>query len=161
MTTMPTKRPGRGRPTLLDDDCLQKITNALRDGGYIQDATTAAGIAQSTYHNWMERGRKERDRRLAELTPDKNEQIYVDFLEAVEKAQAEASVELLGEIANHARNGTWQAAAWILERKFPRQWGRFDRTEHTGSEGGPLRLDVSTEDLERKVQRILEGRGRP
>jgi transposase len=154
---MAGKKPGR--PTLLDDDRLEAITNALRNGAYIDHAAQAAGIGTSTYHAWMERGRTERDRRRAGLAPDDNETKYLEFLESVERAQSEAAVDLLGEIANHARNGTWQAAAWILERKFPRQWGRFDRTEHSGPEGGPVRLDVSTEDLERKVQRILETRG--
>lgn len=148
----------QGRPTLLDDDRRDRITEALRNGAYIDHAAQAAGISTSTYHGWMERGRTERDRRRAGLEPDDHEAPYLDFLESVERAQSEAAVDLLGEIANHARNGTWQAAAWILERKFPRQWGRFDRTEHTGPEGGPMRLDVSTEDLERKVQRILDRR---
>lgn len=161
MATMPSKKAARGRPTLLDDDRLERISNALRDGASIENASRAAGIHRATYHNWMERGRNERDRIAAGLEVDENETPFLDFLDNIEKAQAEAAVNFIGEIANHARNGTWQAAAWILERKFPREWGRFDRTEHTGSEGGPVRLDVSTEDLERKVQRILEGRSRP
>jgi hypothetical protein len=148
-----------GRPTLLDDDRLEAITNALRNGAYIDHAAQAAGISTRTYHGWMERGRTERDRINAGLASDPDEAPFVQFLHSVERAQSEAAVDLLGEIANHARNGTWQAAAWILERKFPRQWGRFDRSEVTGAEGGPVRLDVSTEDLERKVQRILETRG--
>lgn len=147
-----------GRPTLLDEDRLERISNALRDGASIEHASRAAGIHRATYHNWVERGRNERDRRGAGLPADENETPFLDFLDTIEKAQAEAAVNFIGEIASHARNGTWQAAAWILERKYPREWGRFDRTEHTGPEGGPVKLDVSTEDLERKVQRILETR---
>lgn len=147
-----------GRPTLLDDERMQRICNALRDGASIEHASRSAGIHRATYHNWMERGRTERDRRAAGIPADDHEQPFLDFLDAVEKAQSDAVVNLIGEIANHARNGTWQAAAWILERKYPKEWGRFDRTEHTGPEGGPVRIDVSTEDLERKVQRILETR---
>jgi transposase len=154
---MAGKKPGR--PTLLDDERLEAITTALRNGAYIDHAAQAAGITARTYHAWMERGRNERDRLNAGLEADPNEAPFVQFLQSVERAQSEAAVDLLGEIANHARNGTWQAAAWILERKFPRQWGRFDRTEHSGPDGGPVRLDVSTEDLERKVQRILDTRG--
>jgi transposase-like protein len=149
-----------GRPTLLDEQRLEAITNALRNGAYIDHAAQAAGVSTRTYHGWMERGRAERDRINAGLAPDPDEAPFMQFLHSVERAQSEAAVDLLGEIANHARNGTWQAAAWILERKFPRQWGRFDRTEHTGPEGGPMRLDVSTEDLERKVQRIIDTRGK-
>jgi hypothetical protein len=61
-------------------------------------------------------------------------------------------------IDNSAKNGTWQASAWILERKQPKKWGRYDRTEITGADGGPIQINVSTEELERKVNRILERR---
>lgn len=147
-----------GRKTLLDDDKMERICTALRAGCYIDEAAGAAGVTGTTYHNWMNRGRTERDRRAAGLPEDEHESIFVDFLESVEKAQAEAAVDHLKNIAAHAADGSWQASAWILERKFPRKWGRMDRTEHTGPEGGPVRVDVSTEDLERKVQRILETR---
>jgi len=46
----------------------------------------------------------------------------------------------------------------MLERKYPSKWGRRDRTEHTGAEGGPLRIEVSTVDLETKVQKLLAQR---
>lgn len=153
---MAAKKPGR--PTLLDEDKMERIANALRVGCYIDDAALAAGISTRTYHNWMERGRTERDRIAAGLKADPNEDPFVQFLHTIERAQAEAAVHHLQNIATHAADGSWQASAWILERKFPRKWGRFDRTEHSGPEGGPVRIDVSTEDLERKVQRILESR---
>lgn len=150
----------RGRKTLLTPETVETITRYLKDGGYVDHACTAVGIGKSTYYSWLERGRKEADRRAAGLEPDENETQYLEFMDTVEKAQAEAAVSLIGEIANHARNGTWQAAAWILERKFPRQWGRFDRAEVSGPEGGAVKIDVSSEELERKVKRILEKRSK-
>ena len=32
-------------------------------------------------------------------------------------------------IDNAAIDGTWQAAAWKLERRYPDEWGRRDRLE--------------------------------
>ena len=149
-----------GRPTLLDEDRLNRITEALENGTAARHAIRAAGVTHTTYYNWLERGRKERDRRNANLPEDPTETPFLDFLDAVEKAEAVAATSHMQNIAQTALNGTWQASAWILERRFPRDYGRFDRNEVSGPDGGPVKVDVSTEELERKVQRILEQRGK-
>ena len=154
---MASKKPPH-RPTLLDDEKLETIVEALRNGTAAAHAIRAAGVAKSTYYSWLTRGREERDRRNAGLKPDTKEEPFLDFLDATEKAEAEGAALHMQNIAQTALNGTWQASAWILERRFPRDYGRFDRSEVSGPDGGPVRLDVSTEEIERKVQRILDQR---
>ena len=61
-------------------------------------------------------------------------------------------------IDNAAKNGAWQASAWILERKQPKKWGRYDRTEISGPNGGAIQINVTTEELERKISHILKTR---
>jgi hypothetical protein len=155
---MATKKTA-GRPTSLTTDAQERILEAIKAGNYNETAAKYAGIAVSTFYGWMERGRRERDR-IAALggEPDAKEVTFLDFMEAVEKAEAESEVRDVAIIARAAATGTWQAAAWRLERKHPRKYGRFDRSEVSGPEGGPVRIDVSTEDLERKINRILESR---
>ena len=148
----------RGRKTLLTPERHNAIVTMLEAGGYIEDACEAVGIQPRTYYNWLQRGRDEEDRINAGLKPEKNEEPFLQFFQAVRQAQAEGVISHLKNIDHHAKNGSWQASAWILERKQPRKWGRFDRTEHTGAEGGPIQINVSTEELERKVTRILERR---
>lgn len=148
----------RGRKTLLTPERHNAIVTMLEAGGYIEDACEAVGIQPRTYYNWLQRGRDEEDRINAGLKPEKNEEPFLQFFQAVRQAQAEGVISHLMNIDHHAKNGSWQASAWILERKQPRKWGRFDRTEHTGAEGGPIQVNVSTEELERKVTRILERR---
>lgn len=53
---------------------------------------------------------------------------YREFRAAVQKAEAEAEERLLGIIEDAAPN-TWQAAAWMLERKYPERWGVKARIE--------------------------------
>lgn len=64
---------------------------------------------------------------------------YGDFIAAIDKAISSSELKDLQTIERNATGpaGNWKAAAWRLERKFPRKWGRLDRIETTGTEGGP------------------------
>ena len=66
---------------------------------------------------------------LVGLKDGDEHQIYSDFRDAVEKARAEAEAQKLKAIHIAATDGTWQAAAWWLERSFPDRWGRRERIE--------------------------------
>ena len=56
----------------------------------------------------------------------------IEFREAVEKARAEAEVRNVVYI-NEVAKTNYQAAAWWLERSFPKRWGRQQSVELTGS----------------------------
>ena len=70
---------------------------------------------------------------------------YVEFFEALEKAEADAEVFDIALIRQAAQGGSWQAAAWIRERKAPDRWGRKDasKVEVTGPDGGPIDMKVT------------------
>jgi len=148
----------RGRKTLLNQQRLEAITTMLRAGAYVDDACRSVGIHKATFYNWLQRGNTQRERLNAGLEIEPKEQPFLEFLDAVEEADAEGIIGHVMNIDHAAKNGTWQASAWILERKQPRKWGRFERTEISGPEGAPIQINVSTDELERKVARILEKR---
>jgi len=118
------------RQTKLTPEVQDKIVSALRAGNYQETAANFAGISKPTFYGWMQRGRTEPD------------SIYSVFLDAVEKAKAEAEVRDVTLIDKAARDGSWQAAAWKLERKFPNKWGRVNRTEISGPDGAPVKVDI-------------------
>lgn len=129
-----------GRPTKLTPEVQDKIVAALRAGNYQETAAAYAGIHRDTFYGWMERGKNEPG------------SIYSDFSEAVERAKADAEVRDVALIDRAAADGSWQAAAWKLERKFPQKWGRVNRTEISGPEGKPVEVRTS-------VEAILEALG--
>jgi hypothetical protein len=129
-----------GQPTKLTAEVQDKIIEAIKMGNYQETAAAYAGIAQSTFYHWMERGRNEPD------------SIYSEFMEAVEKAKAQSEVRDVTLIEKAATDGSWQAAAWKLERKFPQKWGRVTRTEITGAEGKPISVEV---DAKTELKRLL------
>lgn len=98
------------RPTKINTEIEHQICQLIRAGNVIDTAAEAAGIAVSTYFNWMERGLKEKD------GP------YHDFREAVERARAEAQALLVGRVQKAAASGSWRAACWLLERGWPEDW---------------------------------------
>lgn len=116
-----------GRPTKCTPEITEKVAEAIRDGLYAESAATLAGIGERTYYSWMKRG-------------DAGDEPYVQFRLAVKKAEAEAEAASLAVIRGAAQDGTWQAAAWYLERKFPARWSRRDRVEHSGPHEGPITL---------------------
>jgi hypothetical protein len=62
------------------------------------------GITETTFHDWMGR--------------------FPEFAASVMKAEAEAEVRNQNIIVRAAHNGTWQAAAWWLERRRPQDYAR-------------------------------------
>lgn len=140
-----TRRGPKGK---LNEEVQKRIVEAISLGNYQEVAAQYAGIDKATFYRWMEKGRQ-----------DDPDPAYKEFYDAVENAKANAEVRAVVLINRAAQEGTWQAAAWWLERTRPKKYGRYDRNEITGPEGGPMRIDVSTEDLERKVSAILAKRG--
>lgn len=77
------------------------VLEALRKGCSIVAACDAGQVGRTTWYRWLEQ-----DETLAA---------------AANKAMAGVEAELLDAIRKHAEKH-WQAAAWILERRFPERW---------------------------------------
>lgn len=100
-----------GRRHKLTPVVQQTIVQALNVGATHEQACGFAGIDHATFYRWLEKGADGR-------------QPYSEFCEAVKKAEHQASVGWLAQIETAARQGHWQAAAWKLERRYPKVWGR-------------------------------------
>lgn len=125
---MPTEKPKAkpGRKTKLTPERQTKILNAIRAGAYMETAAAAAGVNKETLYAWLKRGNVE------------PESIFGAFVEAVHEAQASAELRDVLTLSKAAADGDWRAAAWRLERKFPKRWGLTTKTELSGPNGGPV-----------------------
>jgi len=110
--------------TACTPELIAAICKHLRIGAYRKDAIKAAGVAETTFYYWIERGGKERRHIDSGKKPRKRESAYLHALQSIEKAEAESSLGDLAMITRAAQDGAWQAAAWKLERRNPEQWGR-------------------------------------
>ena len=162
----PAKAPAKksaGRPTaLLEEVKEQTLLDYIRIGTPIRKAVTASGIAEKTFYNWMTRGMAERER--LSLLPDAKENptevIFLQFLQRVEQARAEAITKKVAVIAKAGNEGDWRAAAWYLERQAPEDFGKTDRFEIGGTNGEAIKVQVEMGDLEDKIAKVLAIRKR-
>lgn len=139
-------RTGRPAPQP-DDPKVQLLLSALRAGNYFEHSCAYAGLAPSTVYRWLERGKIEAANQEQGKEPDPLEQPYLELCDTIEKARADAVVANVAIIQNAARNGTWQAAAWWLERTMPAQFGRQIKAEVTTHE--------QSSDVDADIERII------
>lgn len=103
--------PG-GRPTKLTPQIQRVILNAVRAAVPMNKAAALAGVDVSTIFGWKKLGKKQKSG------------IYFEFFTALKKAESEFIRKALNQIQTIARTEKqWTALAWILERRFPEEFG--------------------------------------
>lgn len=99
----------------LTDEVQDTIVKALENGMAIKSACGQARISEPTYYNWYNRGAEKKSGK------------YRDFHDAVDNAKDVAQSNFENVIASAANNGTWQAAAWWLERRRPEMYNKPEK----------------------------------
>ena len=92
------------RRTKLTDEMQVKFCEAISVGMTIKLSCQYAGISEAVYYKW----RNEADAGAVRQS---------EFIEAVKSNEAKGAVRCLVAIETAAEEGSWQAAAWILERR--------------------------------------------
>lgn len=119
----------KGAPSKLTDELQSRIVELLRNGAFVETACNHVGISKVSFYTWRKQGRVQKRGR------------YRDFLNATNKAQADAELALVS-IVQAAAYQDWKAAAWILVRMNPRTYSETKRTELTGRGGKPIEHNV-------------------
>ena len=147
------------KKTILTQDKAKRIADLIAAGNDQETAAQAAGISKSTHYAWLQRGRAERERLealQAEITDEGSQEdtedtenpetAFVEYLDAIERALAEAEAGLVLHIRTAAKEPrTWQAAAWLLTHGPARKkWADIQRTEISGPDGKPIQSETKT-----------------
>ena len=89
---------------------LSQLYKSIQAGGSITDAARMAGISRQGYYNLLKAERKKPESPI---------------LDKIEQSKARYRLHLQGQIMA-AGKVSWQASAWLLERKYPSMFGRKD-----------------------------------
>lgn len=126
-----------GNRTRLTDESVNRLCEAIYPQGADNDtACAAAGIPRASFYRWQARGRELID--SGERPRNEMDRRCVALVQRVDEARANAELAALTIIQAAARRGTWQAAAWWLERTRPDRYALRGRVELTGEGGGPV-----------------------
>ena len=126
-----------GRPTKRTPEVQRRLCDALAAGNTRRAACAFAGISDETLARWQSR--------------------FVDFADAVKKAEGDAEVRNVAIIARAAQSGSWQAAAWWLERRYPEAYGRSVQTvQHSGTitQAHTGRVEVQAVDYRQSIRAL-------
>jgi hypothetical protein len=128
-----------GRDTKLTPERSQKIVDAIRLGNYAVVACQLAGVDDSTFYRWMEKGEDKLDDHGKLIEPDP---LYRDFRESVRRAEAEAEALAVRTVVVASRSDP-NVAIKLLERRWPKRWRQQYTAEVTGSDGGPIAIEIA------------------
>lgn len=125
-------RPGRG--SKLTEDIIIQINGDILAGLSHKDASIVAGVTQRTFYTWKNKGRQLQahlDLNLITIEELANKDLlYLQFFHAItiaeplQKRNLILKIRLAADKAQH-----WTAAAWLLERKYPQEFGRVVKLE--------------------------------
>lgn len=141
-----------------DSGAMLRIAQALEVGMPLGHAIKYAGVPERTVYRWRAKGKEE-----AETYPDLDQADWSPqraFFELTELAIGKGVFSLLNIIQTAAKDGTWQAAAWLLERRFPEDFGRKTQHNHTGEALGPT-IVINHAELATEKVRELAGSDYP
>lgn len=173
------------RPTKYSKERGDKIAKLIKGGNYANQAAQACGVSESTFYRWMSKGKEigkkyadylDQERAWQELSdedkalsphlkplesegPTEEERGFFEFCELIKKSEAEAEAAAVVQIKAAAASGTWQAAAWFLERKHKDRWARTDKVDGTITH--QIGIGASEEELEAARARLEAARSLP
>lgn len=114
-----------------------RLVAALRKGATVAIAAQFAGIGESTAYEWRARGRA-------------GDPFYRKFAEDWDEAVSGGAIELLEHVRVAGDDGDWRAAAWLLERRHPSQYGK-QVIEHARAPES----DVDPDAIEEEIRALL------
>ena len=133
------------RPSKLTPEIQQKISDGVSLGLTYALAASAAGVTYQSLNSWMKLGR------------DSTSGKYFDFYKHIEQRNAEGALRILQKLNDAANAGNCQVCMFILERRFPEEFGRrVYRKANVVSENQNVNVDIVINDADGIRAKILE-----
>jgi transposase len=125
-----------GRPPKLTPEMIEQICDLLIQGSPIAGAAMLTGISESTIYRWLKIGKSEGA-----------DSIYIELVARVGEAIESSKFELLQRMRiAGSKPEHWRATAWMLERRFPEEFGKNVISQNGGqsvkSDSSPSGLAV-------------------
>jgi hypothetical protein len=133
------------RPSKLTHKIQQKIGENIALGLTYGLAAEASGITYETLNQWLKRGQTEKSGK------------YYLFAQHIKKQNAEAAKTLLERLNSAAEAGDTRICMWILERRFPDEFGRrVYRKTNVVAENLNQNVEIVIKDANKIRKEILE-----
>ena len=121
--------------------CTQEvIADAVKfkkNGMSNKDIAACIGISEKSFYRWVNEPKSDMQRQ---------------FGQALKNSEAEFKAALRSRIMKASDEGAWQAAAWMLERGYPDEYGR--RVQDTNVKGS-VQVEHITPEARAEMDKLL------
>ena len=106
-----------GRPPKITATLIEEICDLVIQGMSIAKAAERRKVSESTIFRWLAKGKEENAPAL-----------YKKLVESMDQAIEMSKWELLQVLRQATLGGkNWRASAWLLERRYPDEYGKATR----------------------------------
>lgn len=127
-----------GNRSKLTPEFVAEACKFARAGLRNVDICKALSVSETSFYRWQQEPRKG---------------LEVELWDGLEKARAERKAFMIQTITNAAHAGTWQAAAWWLERVYPEEFAKPDRYHDQGTDEAIKAVRELTETIRAQAER--------
>jgi hypothetical protein len=126
------------RPSKLSPDITRLIGENVALGLTYALAAESAGITYQTFNSWMTKGKNSKSGR------------YFEFYKHIQQRNSEGALRLLERLNAAAKAGDSRICMWILERRFPENYGRrVYRKMNVVSENKNANVEIIVNDVDK------------
>lgn len=117
MSEADKRKSETGRRPKLTRERIEEICAYLARGLSKRSAVNAALVSETAFYGWLKQGEKD-------LENGKLKTLQAELVQSVKKAEAEFKLKHTKNIETAASDGSWQASAWLLERRYREEYGK-------------------------------------
>jgi transposase len=146
----------KGRPSrIFETERIEEFLQLIEDGVDFNIAADSARLARSTVFEWLSKGRDIENMWDESSELSVKDKKFLDFLERYKRARVAPEIKAVETISRSVEKGSWRAAAWMLESRFPERWSE-KRSLNNQIRPMPPQSEVNSNDLATKVESILQ-----
>lgn len=127
-----------GNRSKLTKEFIKDATRLAEGGLRNVDICKALGVSETAFYRWQQEPRRG---------------LEVELWESLEKARAKRKAFMIQTITKAAHAGTWQAAAWWLERVYPEEFAKPDRYHDQGVDDAVKAVRELTETIRAQAEK--------
>ncbi len=145
-----------GNQSKLTPAVHQALVEAVKRGNYVSVACDLVGISEVTYYNWIKTAEQLLDSHTPIEQATEHQANCVQLFKSIKAAESQAQDMLIAVVVGAATGPEkdWKAAMTMLERRWPKMYGRSEARLMKDEETSNKALDRMAAAIEEGIRQL-------